>query len=76
MTLQNGRETISLDRRRKLVSAKLDVVKHDRVQACILELEDRVNSVATAGSTSRSYLLYGLNLSLALKGHCDLLQPV
>jgi len=76
VTFQNGRETISLDWRRKLVSTELDVVKHDRVQACILELEDRVNSAATAGSTSRSYLLYGLDLSLALKGHCDLLQSV
>ena len=39
----DGRDAVSLDRGGDVVSAELDVTTHGRVEACILELVDRLN---------------------------------
>ena len=40
MTLEDGRETIGLNRRADLVAAELDILQHDGMESGILKLGD------------------------------------
>jgi hypothetical protein len=43
---QNGRDTVALNGRRHIVLAELDVLKHDRVETCVIELDSVSRCIA------------------------------
>ena len=73
MTLEDRRQAISLHRRRHIVPTKLDVAKHDRVQAGIFELAVGVMSNLHEKFDGTHFLDWR-DLGLALQGHVNILQ--